>query len=166
MGIGYIIKVNSTRFKMLVKIPYLILFIVLNLVTAYMNYRVIGANVDLYACRIGDYFLYYIAALSGIASSIIIFKLIGRIYIIERIGYNSIIYYSLHGSIFFIIKTIIKLFGYIEKNCLVEEFVIGLFMTLVTIIIIDIISNAIRDNLSIITGKRSDKAVKEINKTM
>jgi len=65
-----------------------------------LNYRVSGYQiVDLYYQQIGNHFLFYLAAISGIWSVLIFFKTIPESSILKSIGQKTLIYYGVHSPI-------------------------------------------------------------------
>ena len=72
-----------------------------------LNYRVSGYQiVDLYYQQIGNHFLFYLAAISGIWSVLIFFKTIPESSILKSIGQKTLIYYGVHSPIVLVLSLI------------------------------------------------------------
>lgn len=153
LGIGYLSKNTKKKFDKIVDIRIAILLLIINVCSTYFNYKILGSNVDLYACKQGNVLLYYIESISGIYMCISIKRLIKSSNILISIGKNSLIYYCLHGSLFVIFRSIISNFTSIENCNFIKSLVIGITMIVLAVIIIWNISDFINKKCPFILGK-------------
>lgn len=153
LGIGYLSKNTKKKFDKIVDIRIAILLLIINICSTYFNYKILGSNVDLYACRQGNVLLYYIESISGIYMCISIKRLIKSSNILISIGKNSLIYYCLHGSLFVVFRSIISNFTSIENCNFIKSLAIGITMIVLAVIIIWNISNFINKKCPFILGK-------------
>lgn len=102
--LGYLIKLNKE--KILDKVlcfDFIIPALLINGTCTYFNYKICNLT-DLYACNIGNYFLYMLQSISGIWFAMIVSDKIGNSKILEYIGKNTLIFYMFHSQVFFIIS--------------------------------------------------------------
>lgn len=157
LGIGYLFKRKSNIIEALSKVGYIPIFIVINIVSAYFNYKISGYMTDLYACKLGNYFLYYISAISGIIMCILIFKKVKEIKLLTNIGKNSLIYYCLHGSLFMVMEILVgKMLSFCNKNY-IYELIYGLLMVIIVAVCIWFISKLINNKMGFVLGKSKQK---------
>ena len=158
LGIGYLIKKNKDYFEKFIQVKYLFIFIILNLIFTFLNFKYLGTNVNLYGNQIGNYILYYISAISGIFMCIIFFRLIKTIKCLIYIGQNSLIYYCLHMIIFNILEVITKLFISNEiRNNFIIQIMISISYLLITCYIIKYLSLMINKYTPWMLGKLKKK---------
>lgn len=153
LGLGYIAKKNSKFIDNLINVKYLILFLIVNIISCYCNYIFFNTSIDLYACKLGNYFLYYITSISGIFMCICTFRLIKGMNLLKKIGENSLIYYCLHMIIFKIINFLLKGYINLNTNAIYEQLFIGILMVSITVLVIFYISKLINKKFSFILGK-------------
>lgn len=153
LGLGYLSKNCEMIIDKIIDIKMAIILVVINVVSAYLNYQILGEHVDLYACKQGNVLLYYISAISGIYMCISIKRLLQTSDILTRIGKNSLIYYCMHGSIFTIFTAVITSFTNIESCNFVKGLVIGSIMVVLAAIIIWFVSDFINRKCPFILGK-------------
>lgn len=110
--LGYLVKLNKE--KILEKILHFdiaILLMIVDGVIIYLNYRICRYT-DLYACKVGNYFLYMLESIIGIWIALIISHKIEHSNILEYIGKNTYIFYMFHSQVFFrIFENEIKIFN-------------------------------------------------------
>lgn len=106
-GMGYLIKSKENELKRLINKKYLIAFFVSNVIFGYLNYKYLGERTDMCFHKYGNYFLFYVAAISGVMASVIFFRLLKKSEILTYIGQNSMIFAGFHQKILFSIITIL-----------------------------------------------------------
>lgn len=152
--VGYLLKSYKEKitFNKLVYILLMFVFLGVNILVGYLNYRNNG-RADLYELNIGNPIYYYISAISGSLFAIIVSKGIHKERVLEYIGRNSLIYYAYQKSLFItpllvIVKTLSKHGGlYTNKNIQLLIVVVG------TCIGLAIISETINKCFPFIIGK-------------
>lgn len=96
MGVGYLLRCNPRIFECLTNRALFFLYLIINISITFFNYYVSEYNkVELVADEIGNPILFVIAALAGIMTFIVLFKIIGAVKGMSYIGKNSIIFYGL-----------------------------------------------------------------------
>jgi len=109
LGLGYLYN-SKTKVKELFenrKVTYAILFTVLTVIFASLNFYLTGHQVDMRLNRMGNYFLFYSSAVSGIAMCICWSYIIRANKILEFLGRNSMILFIFHLIIFTYISKIL-----------------------------------------------------------
>jgi len=113
-GVGSIIKTNySDRVEIISRkkiIPYLFLSFGLLIIAGQINFNIHGEQIDIRMNHLGNYFLLYIGAISGIVVTLVISKLISKNKVLESVGINSLALFALHPIIFFYFDMILRLF--------------------------------------------------------
>lgn len=155
LGLGYLSKECKEKFDKIVSIRIAIILVVLNIFTAYLNYRIFGERVDLYACKQGNILLYYISAISGIYMCISIKRLLKKNDILTIVGKNSLIYYCMHGSIFTVFTAILACFTSVDDYDFAKALITGIIMVMLASIIIYFVSDFINKKCPFILGKIS-----------
>lgn len=150
-GLGYIYNSRQDLKKILEsrKSLFTILFLLLTLITATLNFHLFGHQVDMRLNHLGNYFLFYLSALSGISMCISLSYAIKENSLLQFLGRNSMILFVSHLVIFSYISKI--LFIWITPAT-VAHFRNLYFAPLYSIISIIIISAVLKiyQNLSII----------------
>ena len=154
LGIGYLSKEFKEKVDKIVDVRIAILLVIINVSSAYFNYKVSGSSVDLYACRQGNVVLYYIESITGIYMCISIKRLIKDNKSLLNMGRNSLIYYCMHGSLFILFTSILSSFTSIENCSFMKSLCIGLIMVLLATLIISIVSKFINNKCPFILGKK------------
>ena len=90
--------------------PLLLGAICLNIIFASINYFLSSQQIDLRINHLGNYFLFYLAAFTGIIGMVIISKLIKKHTVLEYLGRYSLILFAVHPLIFPYLTDGIKLF--------------------------------------------------------
>ena len=153
-ALGYISKKDRWLEKINNK-QYLLLFIIPNIVSMYLNYKCLGnQSVDLYLNRIGNPLLYLLESISGI------FLVVGLFYKVEKnrcllyIGRNSLIYYCLLDLMIFIPDIILYNILHIDaSNMGYQSIIINTLYVLILCITIFPISEFINVKIPFIKGK-------------
>jgi acyltransferase len=111
-GLGYLWnRKPDIKFKLPSKhLLLLILFSILTIIFAYFNFQIYGLQVDLRLNRLNNYFLFYLAALSGILATIFLSKIINKNKILEYLGKNSLVLFASHLVVFYYISKFLMLF--------------------------------------------------------
>lgn len=143
------IKLN----KVSIGIITMILFI-----TYYINYLDLGkTNVELYESKIGNVVLYFLSAFSGIIIFVVISKKFEKSKILNFLGKNTLIYYSLQGVLITILMQGLKLIPYLYKNTFTTDLLRGIIMSIMTLFILIPISKLINKYLPFVIGKNKSK---------
>ena len=102
--LGYILKQNIRYIYIYIlsDVKVSIIFFLINIILALINYNISGEMIDLIGDRIGNPVLFPLSALSGIIGFIILFKNQKRFNIIQYIGRNSLIFYGIGGMMAFV----------------------------------------------------------------
>lgn len=148
--IGYLFNKNSNKLDKLLKMKFLIIYILINIITCFTNYRLSNKHVDMYANNYGNYFLYITSAITGIIIVIILSKNILKFNELRFIGKSSLIYYCMH---FKIITTISTVYKFSDTNQWYEELIIGFIYLIINLIVLHFISNFINNKAAFILGK-------------
>jgi fucose 4-O-acetylase-like acetyltransferase len=82
-------------------IPLLTFFGGLCFIIATISFNLYGQQVDTRLNHLNNYFLFYIAAFSGIIFCLIISKKLQKNFILEYIGRNTLVLFALHPILFF-----------------------------------------------------------------
>ena len=100
-----------------------------------MNYRLSGNQiVDLYYQQIGNHFLFYIAAISGIWSVLIFFKTLPESSIMKSIGQKTLIYYGVHSPIVLVlVEKLVKELSAKYTGIFVNQYITTVFVVILTI---------------------------------
>lgn len=154
LGLGYLSKMCKERINNIINIKTAVFFVIINVLSTYLNYYLSGSNVDLYASKQGNVLLYYIESISGIYMCIIIKRLVRNSNVLISIGKNSLIYYCMHGSLFMVFSAVISNFTSIENCNLIKSLIIGMIMVILTVIVIWHISDFINKKCPFILGKK------------
>lgn len=113
---------------------FLSMVLAVNCLTAYMNYKLINANVDLYTETFGNYPLYIIAAISGVVFVLGISVLMNNLNsrVLSYVGKNTLHIYGMHALIIGVLKKVLES----KVNALSgnEMIIIVIFMTVVTLL--------------------------------
>lgn len=101
VGLGYILK---KQVHVLDRIPIYvgIIFLLINFVLTYINFKMAHEQVDLAINILGNPILFLISALSAIMGFVVLFSKLKRINFLSYIGRNSLIYYGLSDMMLFL----------------------------------------------------------------
>ena len=98
--LGVWTKNNLHQLEKYFSVYFLPVGVILTVLVGGMNYRLSGNQiVDLYYQQIGNHFLLYLAAISGIWSVLIFFKTLPESSVMKSIGQKTLIYYGVHSPI-------------------------------------------------------------------
>ncbi|OIK06278.1 hypothetical protein BIV60_27360 [Bacillus sp. MUM 116] len=114
-GVGFLYKEYKMKLERYLSLNNFIFFLFINMVTGYLNFVYSGERVDLYNSSLGNIFLFYISALSGIGAFMILIKRMKQSKTLQYIGENSLIYLAFHQKIVF------ALFNLIIQNTLLDS---------------------------------------------
>ncbi|MCQ6282700.1 acyltransferase family protein [Bacillus sp. EB600] len=136
-GVGYLYKEYKMKLEQFINFKLFLLFMAINIVTGYLNFVHSGERVDLYNSNIGNVFLFYISALSGIGAFVILIKRMKTNSILLFLGDNSLIYLAFHQKIVFsVFDLVIQNTGLDSEKLLEIPVINGLIYTLMASILI------------------------------
>lgn len=109
---------------------------ILTVLVGGVNYRLSGNQiVDLYYQQIGNHFLFYLAAISGIWSVLIFFKTIPESSILKSIGQKTLIYYGVHSPIVLVlVEQLVKELSMKYTGIFVNQYITTVFVVILTIL--------------------------------
>lgn len=134
--LGVWTKNNLHRLEKYFSVYFLPVVGVLTVVVGGMNYRLSGNQiVDLYYQQIGNHFLFYIAAISGIWSVLIFFKTLPESSIMKSIGQKTLIYYGVHSPIVLVlVEKLVKELSAKYTGIFVNQYITTVFVVILTIL--------------------------------
>lgn len=134
--LGVWTKNNLHRLEKYFSVYFLPVVGVLTVVVGGMNYRLSGNKiVDLYYQQIGNHFLFYIAAISGIWSVLIFFKTLPESSIMKSIGQKTLIYYGVHSPIVLVlVEKLVKELSARYTGIFVNQYITTVFVVILTIL--------------------------------
>ncbi|GIM30163.1 O-acetyltransferase [Clostridium polyendosporum] len=151
-GAAYLIRCKGILLN--VNVGYLVLFIVVNAVAGYLNFKHIGKPTDMFFNRYGNYFLFYIGAFSGVLAYIMLIKLLPKINFLEYIGKNSIIFLAFHQFILFPnIEIVLKHINIFSGKDYYSYILLGTTYALVSSVILIPVSFIITKYMPYLLGK-------------
>ncbi|WKB36456.1 acyltransferase family protein [Terrilactibacillus sp. S3-3] len=77
-GLGYLYKEYKVQAERFINLKTFIFFLTINIISGYLNFVHTGARVDLYNSSLGNIFLFYISAFTGIGAFVILIKRIKK----------------------------------------------------------------------------------------
>lgn len=130
--LGVWTKNNLHRLEKYFSVYFLPVVGVLTVLIGRMNYRLSGNQiVDLYYQQIGNHFLFYIAAISGIWSVLIFFKTLPESSIMKSIGQKTLIYYGVHSPIVLVlVEKLVKELSARYTGIFVNQYITTVFVYL------------------------------------
>ena len=134
--LGVWTKNNLHRLEKYFSVYFLPVVGVLTVVVGGMNYRLSGNKiVDLYYQQIGNHFLFYLAAISGIWSVLIFFKTLPESSIMKSIGQKTLIYYGVHSPIVLVlVEKLVKELSTKYTGIFVNQYITTIFVAILTIL--------------------------------
>lgn len=134
--LGVWTKNNLHRLEKYFSVYFLPVVGVLTVLIGRMNYRLSGNQiVDLYYQQIGNHFLFYIAAISGIWSVLIFFKTLPESSIMKLIGQKTLIYYGVHSPIVLVlVEKLVKELSARYTGIFVNQYITTVFVVILTIL--------------------------------
>ena len=146
---GYILRKNLANIQNYFKKLYFIPVLAVSLVCGVYNTRV-----DLYYQQINSTFLYFVAAFFGIWASLIFFVNIPNLYVLEKIGGNTLIYYAYHSPIvLFILDIIMEQLSSKYTGIFFSNYVITIVELLLAIILCELIARIVNKSFPFLIGK-------------
>ena len=112
----YIVRFSKFLEKTIKKHALMLLIAsgVITFIIATIHFNIYGYQIDLRLNKLGNYFLFYGGAISGIIFILITSVLISKNYVLERVGKYSLILFALHPIAFDFLNQITLLF--LNKN--------------------------------------------------
>lgn len=152
IGFGYIAK-NSNMIDKIDNYLYLIILMIINITIGLMN-----TKINMYWGRYGNHFMFYIAAISGLLTVIIISKKIDCSKILEFVGQNTFIYLGIHQYVIFSVlnRVISKVFS--NSNDLTLIF-IAFFYVIFTLIVLYPVIKFLNRYCPFIIGKKRNNSI-------
>ena len=146
---GYVLRKNIDNVQNYFKKLYFIPVLAVSLVCGVYNTRV-----DLYYQQINSTVLYFVAAFFGIWASLIFFVNIPNLYVLEKIGGNTLIYYAYHSPIvLFILDIIMEQLSSKYTGIFFSNYVIAIVELLLAIILCELIARIINKSFPFLIGK-------------
>jgi acyltransferase len=136
-GAGFLYKEYQSKLDRFINIKTFVLLIVMNIGTGYLNFIHSGERVDFYNSSLGNIFLFYISAFSGIGAVLILIQRVKRNKSLQYIGKNSLVYLALHQKIvFFLINLVIQNSLFDSEKIVEIQMIKGLLYTLTAVFIL------------------------------
>lgn len=159
VGLGFIVRNKAEIFSKITSIKLLPVYILINLICTYANYRLTGKIIDLYESSLGNPIFYILAGCSGTMACIIIVMRIPKNRLLEYMGKNSLTYYALHHKIFFYVlnPVILYVLGKTIGDNIFMYSLRPVLLLILTIILISPICYLINKYLPFIAGRRHNK---------
>ncbi|MBM7655465.1 acyltransferase family protein [Neobacillus cucumis] len=158
-GAGYFYKEFHKKLEWMNQFKIFILLMLINFVTGYLNFNYTGERVDFYNSSLGNIFLFYLSAFSGIGAFVILIKRIKKNKSLQYIGKNSFIYLAFHQKIvFFVFSLMIQKSVFNVETIADYPIVEGLLYTLITVIILVPAVYAINHYFPFMLGKTTRKS--------
>ena len=169
IGIGYWIKqcgiipklANTNR---IVAALFACLALIVNIVTAKINFELSNVRVDMIQNTYGNYIMFIIGALSGTLFVLLVSIAIKKNRILEYLGENSLVYYIVHEPIVYIsLSFLVQYLLHIRLDSVEETFgvipdcFVCLTIVVVEALIITVINHIIVNKIPFIIGKRKAK---------
>lgn len=151
-GAGYLMKRYKTSHTPNSFLNFTVIFLLLVVINFSAGFS--HGRIDMYDNEYHNYFLFYVAAFSGIGWFVMLMKIIKPNRIFTYIGINSIIYLILHQQIILpIIGTVLLYFPWLHAYLNGHAMLYGGFCTISTIIICVPIIYVINNKLYFLLGK-------------
>lgn len=154
-GLGHYMKRMESNLAGYIKVKYVFVFLIINVLSGFLNYKSSTQIIDIFSNQYGNYFLFYLSSISGIIAVFIFIRLLPKINILTYIGRNSIVFLAFHQFILFrsISKLLEKINIYDSGNMFVLTLQ-GIFYTLVSSVVLIPIIYVINNYFPFILGKR------------
>ncbi|MED3564122.1 acyltransferase family protein [Bacillus xiapuensis] len=153
-GVGFFYKEYKMKLERYLSLNNFIFFLIINMVTGYLNFVYSGERVDFYNSSLGNIFLFYLSALSGIGAFMILIKRMKQSKILQYIGENSLIYLAFHQKIVFALFNLIIQNTLLDSEKLVEiPLIKGSLYTLMAALILVPVIFAIKRYFPFMLGK-------------
>lgn len=156
-GIGYLLKEYQVVLEKLMNFKYVVVLFLINMVAGSLN-----SMIDIFYNKLGNYILFYTAAISGILLVVVLIKALTTSFSLEYIGRNTFILLAFHQSVIFdVIRQIVKrsnsLSTFFENNHLI----MGIFYLATTLVISIPIIFIINKYLPFLVGKKKHKKLND-----
>lgn len=136
-GVGFLYKEYQMKLDCFINLKTFVLLFTMNIVTGYLNYVHSGERVDFYNSSLGNIFLFYISAYSGIGAFLILIKRVKRNKSLQYIGKNSLVYLAFHQKIVFFLINLVIQNSLLDSEKIVEiPMLKGLLYTLIAVFIL------------------------------
>ena len=134
--LGVWTKNNLHQLEKYFSVYFLPVGVILTVLVGGMNYRLSGNQiVDLYYQQIGNHFLLYLAAISGIWSVLIFFKTLPESSVMKSIGQKTLIYYGVHSPIVLVlVEKLVKELSTKYTGIFVNQYITTVFVVILTIL--------------------------------
>jgi len=101
-GTGYLVVQNKNKIRIFTqqKVLLAITSMLFTILIATINYRISGSQIDLRINNLGNSFLFYLEAFSGITSCVALSQIISKNIFLEYIGRHSMILFAWHNILF------------------------------------------------------------------
>lgn len=146
-GIGYLwhfIPEKYNQFFIKRTIPILLILISLTIIFSMANFNLYNYQIDLRLNRLNNYFLFYIASISGIISIALVSMKLNKNKIMEYLGRNSLLLFVWHLVVFSYISDFVFIFLTSEKVIELRNVYLAPFYSVVSILVILSISKFTR----------------------
>ncbi|MHB8077057.1 acyltransferase family protein [Desulfosporosinus fructosivorans] len=156
VGMGYHAKKYESRIAKLIKYRILLLALGVSLVCTYINYLLIGTRVDLYYSELGNPILFIIVSMSGVLASIIAIRKLPNIRFAGYIGRNSLTYYALHATVFYVVLNMIlsRILRVVTENELLISYIQPILCVWLTCVLMVPVCYIINSYLPFILGRK------------
>ena len=155
-GLGYLWNFVPEKYNQLFKkyaISFLIGLILITVIISLSNFNLYGHQVDLRLNRLNNYFLFYLAGVSGILAVISISIKVNKNKIMEYLGRNSLLLFVWHLVVFSYISDFVFLFLTSEEVIELRNVYLAPFYCVVSILVILTISKTIRKTQKLTSEK-------------
>jgi acyltransferase len=152
-GAGYIMKYNSKKIKDIIK-PVPVLYIMPVLFSLNYIFSRLNSKVDMNLNLLGNYFLFYAGALTGIGAYILLSRKLTRVNLISYIGKNSIIVLAMHEPVKRLVLGIVMLIFDVSYDALRTSIMFGIPLTIFTISIILPFVYVINKRFTLLIGRK------------
>lgn len=127
-------KINSIKKNKIIII--MVLSALTCILAGLLNYYLYGRQIDIRLNNLGNYFIFYIGALSGIVATVGISILINKNKILEYIGKKSLVLFVFHNFVFFYITKFLLVFINKETLWSIKDYYLSYFYTIAALLII------------------------------
>ena len=131
--LGYVMKNQKTVFEKLTNWKLIPAYLVSYVIIGFLNIKYTGQSVSMYSNKYGNILLFYLGAVLGSLFVVSVSRIIKRISVINYIGKNSLIIFSLHQIVMKICRDCISNFELSDLQYVVSEFLIFIIALLITI---------------------------------
>ncbi|WP_342042163.1 acyltransferase family protein [Bacillus sp. OTU2372] len=163
-GAGYLFKKYNKYLERFNHLKALVLLLIVNLFTGYLNYVLTGERVDFYNSSLGNIVLFYLSAFSGIGAFVILIKHMKKNKVLQYIGKNSFIYLAFHQKIvFFVFSLLIQKSIFNFESIINHPIVEGVLITFITVVILIPAVYTINHYFPFMLGKTTRKSMREVS---